>query len=73
VTSFGEREDILTAKIAGGRLVIRIKDAMRHLPELFEFVKDHGSEVKDVRYRGNTLEDVFINLTGRALREGDDE
>jgi hypothetical protein len=26
--------------------------------------------VRDVRYRGNTLEDVFINLTGRALREG---
>jgi ABC-2 type transport system ATP-binding protein len=72
VNDFAQREDILTAKVAGGRLVIRIKDAMRHLPDLFEFVKSHGSEVKDVRYRGNTLEDVFINLTGRALRESDD-
>lgn len=66
---FGNREDVLSANVAGGRVVIRVKDAMCKLPELFEFVKDHGSEVKDVRYRGNTLEDVFISLTGRGLRE----
>jgi ABC-2 type transport system ATP-binding protein len=70
VKDFASRKDIISATIAGGRLVIRIKSAMSHLPELFEYVKDHGSEVRDIRYRGNTLEDVFINLTGKALREG---
>jgi ABC-2 type transport system ATP-binding protein len=67
---FRGREDVISATVAGGRVVIRIKDAMSHLPELFQFVQDHGSRVRDVRYRGNTLEDVFINLTGKALREG---
>ena len=67
---FRKREEVIAANVAAGRVVIRIKDAMSHLPEIFEFVKDHGSEIRDVRYRGNTLEDVFIDLTGRALREG---
>jgi len=66
---FETREDVISAVVSGRRVVIRIKGAMSHLPEIFKFVEDHGSNVRDVRYRGNTLEDVFINLTGRALRE----
>lgn len=66
---FRGREDVLSATVSAGRVVIRIKDAMSHLPEIFQFVNEHGSYVRDVRYRGNTLEDVFIDLTGRALRE----
>jgi len=66
---FRRRGDVISANVAAGRVVIRIKDAMSHLPEIFKFVEDHGSDIKDVRYRGNTLEDVFINLTGKALRE----
>jgi len=66
---FEVREDVISAVVSGRRVVIRIKGAMSHLPEIFKFVEDHGSNVRDVRYRGNTLEDVFINLTGRALRE----
>jgi len=66
---FRRRDDVLSATVSAGRVVIRIKDAMSHLPEIFQFVNEHGSSVRDVRYRGNTLEDVFIDLTGRALRE----
>ncbi|UCC93446.1 MAG: ATP-binding cassette domain-containing protein [Thermoplasmata archaeon] len=69
VLDFRKRDDVLSANITAGRVVIRIKDAMSHLPEIFQFVESHGSSVRDIRYRGNTLEDVFINLTGRALRE----
>jgi ABC-2 type transport system ATP-binding protein len=66
---FSKRKDILNATVAGGHVVLRVKDAMTKLPEFFEFVKDHGSMVTDVRFRGTTLEDVFITLTGRGLRE----
>jgi hypothetical protein len=66
---FSRKPDIISAKVSGGRVVIRCKNAMSRLPELFEFVRSHDSEIIDVRYRGNTLEDVFISLTGRALRE----
>ena len=67
--AFRGRGDVISANVAAGRVVIRIKGAMSHLPDIFRFVEEHGSNVRDVRYRGNTLEDVFINLTGRALRE----
>lgn len=66
---FKSRGDVISATVSGGHLVLRVSDAMGKLPELFKFVKDHGSEVKGVNYRGNTLEDVFISLTGRGLRE----
>jgi ABC-2 type transport system ATP-binding protein len=68
---FDAMDFIISANVTAGRVVIRAKDAMSRLPDIFAFVKEHGSEIRDVRYRGNTLEDVFINLTGRALREGD--
>ena len=68
---FKKRKEVISALVSGGRVNVRMLDAMSHLPDIFEFVKDHGSNVRDVRYRGNTLEDVFISLTGRALREGD--
>jgi ABC-2 type transport system ATP-binding protein len=72
VADFREMEGVITANVAAGRVVIRMKEAMKHMPEVFHFVQEHGSQIQDVRYRGNTLEDVFIDLTGRALREGGD-
>lgn len=66
---FRENMDIISVKISGGRLVLHVNDAIKRLPEIFDFIKDHGSNVQDIRYRGNTLEDVFISLTGRGLRE----
>ncbi len=67
---FNTCEYVIDSKVSGGRVVLRCHDAMRRLPEVFEFVEGHESEIRDIRYRGNTLEDVFISLTGRALREG---
>ncbi len=66
---FKKLKDVLSTVVASGHVVLRVKNAMSKLPEFFEFVHDHGSEVRDVRYRGTTLEDVFISLTGRGLRE----
>jgi len=67
---FEARDDVVSAHVSGGRLVLRCHEAMCRLPDFFTFVEAHDSSVTDVRYRGNTLEDVFIDLTGRALREG---
>jgi len=63
-------DDVIDAKVSGGRVVLRVRGAMNHLPDIIDFVEKHGSHIRDIRYRGNTLEDVFINLTGRQLREG---
>jgi len=67
---FKTRGDVIDAKVSGGRVVLRARGVMNHLPDIMEFVERHGSHIRDIRYRGNTLEDVFISLTGRQLREG---
>ena len=51
-----------TLRLTGGTLHNRI-------PLLFQKLEGAGMEVEDVTLRKPTLEDVFISLTGRGLRE----
>ncbi len=39
------------------------------LPALFTFAKEHGIALHDVQVHQATLEDVFLKLTGRKLRD----
>ncbi len=39
------------------------------LPEILERFRQHGLKIEDMTIRKKTLEDVFIALTGRRLRE----
>lgn len=55
--------------VNGKAIGIRGLDLARQFPAILAKVQASGAEVADVRYRGNTLEDVFIALTGRGLRE----
>jgi ABC-2 type transport system ATP-binding protein len=50
---------------------LRLTGASLHdkIPQLFPFLKSLGIEVEDITLRKPTLEDVFISLTGRRLRE----
>ena len=50
-------------------LLVRGLDLARRFPALLGEVEKSGLAVEDVRYRPNSLEDVFIALTGRGLRE----
>jgi len=52
-----------------GRIVVRALDAASKLPEIFTLLESMGAKVLDVSLRRNSLEDVFITLTGRGLRE----
>ena len=51
------------------RLQMRALDIVNLLPLILEKLSAAGLEPGEVRLRGNTLEDVFIHLTGRRLRE----
>jgi ABC-2 type transport system ATP-binding protein len=44
-------------------------DLLRTLPALLNRFRVHGVEVEDIVIRKKTLEDVFVELTGRGLRE----
>ena len=52
-----------------GRVVVRALDAAGRLPEILGLLERMGVKVSDVSIRRNSLEDVFIALTGRGLRE----
>lgn len=52
-----------------GRIVVRALDAASKFPEIFTYLRSMSAEVLDVSLRRNSLEDVFITLTGRGLRE----
>jgi ABC-2 type transport system ATP-binding protein len=39
------------------------------LPEILKTLKDNNLKVNEIKLRENSLEDIFINLTGRRLRE----
>lgn len=50
-------------------LSARVSDVGRDVAELLAVVARHGGHVSDVGLRGASLQDVFIELTGRELRE----
>jgi ABC-2 type transport system ATP-binding protein len=51
------------------RLSVRALNAVGALPAILDVLESAGLQAGDVRVRKNTLEDVFIQLTGRRLRE----
>jgi len=52
-----------------GRTVVRALDAVSKFPKIFTLLESIGAGILDVSLRRNSLEDVFITLTGRGLRE----
>ena len=57
------------ARVAGNVVSVAGEGLARRFADVLEVVRKSGGEVADLRYRGATLEDVFIGLTGRGLRE----
>jgi ABC-2 type transport system ATP-binding protein len=54
---------------AGNALIIRALGVVELLSTILEVLKEEKFQSGEVRLRENTLEDVFIALTGRRLRE----
>jgi hypothetical protein len=50
-------------------LTVRALNAVAALPAILNRLEEIGLGAGEVRVRENTLEDVFIQLTGRRLRE----
>ncbi|WP_415971223.1 ATP-binding cassette domain-containing protein [Rhodococcus sp. 077-4] len=55
--------------VAGSRLNIRVERAEVVLPELLRVSESHGIRVHTADMTRPTLDDVFLGLTGRSLRE----
>lgn len=53
----------------GVRVEARVSDGPGSLPELMREAQDAGVRVTTAQVHRPTLDDVFLNLTGRSLRE----
>lgn len=53
----------------GLKLIVRSRRPARTLVELVKWVDAQGYELEDVHLKRPTLEDVFIEMTGKKLRE----
>ncbi|MCP4724832.1 MAG: ABC transporter ATP-binding protein [bacterium] len=50
-------------------IIIKSKNLVGSIPELTDVIKNFGIVIREIKIRENTLEDVFISLTGRTLRQ----
>jgi ABC-2 type transport system ATP-binding protein len=57
------------ARLEGDVLIVRMLNAVERVPGLMETIRRTGGRASEMHIRENTLEDVFLQLTGRRLRE----
>jgi len=55
--------------ISGSAMIIKSKNLIELVSEITNKIKEQGFKIKEITMRENTLEDVFIHLTGRKLRQ----
>ncbi|MCP5103369.1 MAG: ABC transporter ATP-binding protein [bacterium] len=55
--------------VAGTSLVIKSRNLIESVPDITGKIKEKNFKIKEIKMRENTLEDVFIHLTGRKLRQ----
>lgn len=57
------------ASIHGSSILVREMHAIEMIPAITGRLKEKGFTCSEIKMRANTLEDVFIQLTGKRLRE----
>ena len=62
-------EGVTRTRVAGDRLELHMRGADRLVPRIVLAAEREGFDLVDVSIAEPTLETVFINLTGRELRE----
>ncbi|NTX04741.1 ABC transporter ATP-binding protein [Myxococcus sp. CA051A] len=64
---------VVSAQLHADRLSLRVKELHVALPSVLREVELSGARLRHLSTRRSTLDDVFIGLTGRSLREGTEE
>jgi len=62
-----------SAKIRDNLIEMSVKNGERAIPEVVGNLQSRGIKIRSVSLRKPTLEDVFVNLTGRKIRESGEE
>lgn len=62
-------EDLEVMHVEEGHLTLSVGGASRRLPQIFETIHGVGGEVRETTLTRPSLENLFIALTGKELRE----
>lgn len=69
INELANEKDVISVVEVKGRINIRALNTVAKLPMMMQTVERLDVQVEDISVRQNTLEDVFIDLTGTGLRE----
>jgi ABC-2 type transport system ATP-binding protein len=56
-------------RVDAGLHQLSVSELHRTVPEIFAALKEQGLHLSEFRTHSATLEDVFVSLTGRNLRD----
>lgn len=59
----------LNMTLSPDKISFRINDPIQAISDILKVVEKHNIKIENLTMRKNSLEDVFINLTGKRLRE----
>ncbi len=62
---------VQSVRIEGGKFTLTAAEPHRALPALLDLIRTAGVKIAGLTTRTATLEDVFVTLTGRHLRDGE--
>jgi len=60
---------VLGVRQEAGRYLLSVSELHRSVPALLEFVAGARAGLSELRTHSATLEDVFVSMTGRRLRD----
>jgi ABC-2 type transport system ATP-binding protein len=71
IKAFSENIKLLNMyiKVNTDTVFIKHSNIIEQLPEIKNVAEKNGLKIAEIKLRENTLEDVFIHLTGRNLRQ----
>jgi ABC-2 type transport system ATP-binding protein len=67
--SLKELQGVRAVSTVGDVTQLQVAELHRTLPALLEKLADRGAQLSELRTHSATLEDVFVSLTGRHLRD----
>lgn len=65
----GAVEGVDNVFLAEGKIRILSKDLPQIIPAVVDLVDKHGGKIENISVAQPTLEDAYINLTGKSIRE----
>jgi ABC-2 type transport system ATP-binding protein len=69
IDAFRALPGVLSARVDAGAFALQVTAAHETIPALLRMVESRGTSLSELRTHSPTLEDVFVSLTGRHLRE----